>query len=451
MCTMFWREILSMNFIVFSQLQKGVSSFSIYNMHYRQNCLPRIRRIAQQASSATSTGSHTFNDALFSTRTNVQSRGNPSLLPQDPHRKCVSAPSDAVTSSTIKENIYILRFGSHIDRYTKDTGIGIAIYAADDGKKIWTGRRFIPVFSQHGGEKITHNLADYLALAEGLQIIATLRKTQMLSSSCRVEIQTSNGIIAKHLNKDFKVATKSLKPWYERVTKLMDKFHHASAGLIPSLECADVKKASELAVKEQKSCDSYLIAIGEMKSEKRDINQPEENVIHYCEEPDHATTHVAEKEAQSYTSSTNAVSPDKVYILRFDGGSRGNPGIAGSGMVLYDSDDGSEIWSGCQYLGNQRTNNEAEYMGLITGLQCALSLGVKKVVVQGDSMLVLQQISLKWKVKSPTLKHYFEQAISLKKQFTYFQTSHIERAKNARADELANEAMDAMCSRGFES
>ncbi|KAL3781542.1 hypothetical protein HJC23_000027 [Cyclotella cryptica] len=372
-------------------------------------------------------------------------------MPEDPQHRYLSDQSDAATSSTNNEIIYILRFGSHIDKHTKDTGIGIAIYNAADGKNIWTGRRFIPVFSRHGGEKITNNLADYLALADGLKIINTLRSTQTSSSSCRVEVQTSNGVIAKHLNKDFKVASESLKPWYERVTKLMDMFDHASAGCILSSECADVKKASELAVKEQKSSDSYLIAMGEMKSEKQDIMQPEENKIQDYDEPVHVTTQISEKESPSNESNSNAVSPDKVYILRFDGGSRGNPGIAGSGMALYDSEDGSEIWSGCQYLGNQRTNNEAEYMGLITGLQCALSLGVKKIVVQGDSMLVLQQIELKWKVKSPTLKHYFEEAISLKKQFAYFQTSHIERAKNSRADELANEAMDTMCSRGFDS
>jgi len=335
---------------------------------------------------------------------------------------------------------YILQFGSHIHKHTKDTGIGMAIYDSVDGKKVWAGRRFIPVASNRVGEKNTNNLADYMALADGLKAIITLKNTQTLSSPCRVEIQTSNKIIAKHLSKEFKVATKRLKPWHETVVKLIGSLGGASTGEISSSDCSDVKKASETAVKEQKSCDNYLQMIELRKStdsEGNDVND-KENQSH-------------EKIDGVSASSANEISRDKDYILRFDGGSRGNPGIAGSGMALYDSEDGAEVWSGYLYLGDHRTNNEAEYMGLITGMQCALSLGVKQIVVQGDSKLVLEQIALRWKVKSESLKLYFDEAIKLKKEFVFFETSHIERAKNARADELANLAMDSKCSRGFDS
>lgn len=358
------------------------------------------------------------------------------------------------TSSPVREmgKIYILRFGSHIHKHSKDTGIAIAIYDADDGKKLWTGRRFIPIAT--AGEKNTSNIADYMALVDGLKAINTLQNIQTLSSPCRVEIQTSNRVIAKHLSKEFNVATASLKPWYESVTKLMNGFQEATTGQIPSTDCSDIRKASELAIKEQKSCENYLTIIkGADSTNANNNNHLQENNISAREEPNDAVPALQTNplQNQSYSSSTTDVSPDKVYILRFDGGSRGNPGVAGSGMALYDSEDGSEIWSGCLYLGDHRTNNEAEYMGLITGMQCALSLGVKQIVVQGDSKLVLEQIALRWKVKSPTLKYYFEQAVALKNQFTYFETSHIERARNARADELANEAMDTRLSRGFDS
>lgn len=145
-----------------------------------------------------------------------------------------------------------------------------------------------------------------------------------------------------------------------------------------------------------------------------------------------------------------SLSPDKTYVLRFDGGSRGNPGIAGAGMVLYNGEDGTEVWSGYHYLGDKYTNNEAEYRGLITGLQCARTLGVQNIVVQGDSQLILRQIVGEYKVKSVTLKAYYDEAVSLIPAFKSFQTSHIERARNARADELANLAMDFQSSVGFE-
>jgi len=145
-----------------------------------------------------------------------------------------------------------------------------------------------------------------------------------------------------------------------------------------------------------------------------------------------------------------SLSPEQTYVLRFDGGSRGNPGIAGAGMVLYNGEDGTEVWSGYHYLGDKYTNNEAEYRGLITGLQCARTLGVQNIVVQGDSQLILRQIVGEYKVKSATLKAYYDEAVSLIPEFKSFQTSHIERARNARADELANLAMDFQASVGFE-
>eukprot|EP00957_Ditylum_brightwellii_P062026 4707342-Ditylum_brightwellii.AAC.1 len=135
-------------------------------------------------------------------------------------------------------------------------------------------------------------------------------------------------------------------------------------------------------------------------------------------------------------------SPEKIYVLRFDGGSRGNPGVAGAGMVLYDAEEGTEVWSGQTYLGTSSTNNEAEYTGLVTGLKHAHSLGVRQIVAQGDSLLVVNQLNGEWRVKNERLKHFFREAVKLREQFDSFQINHIPRAENSRADMLANIAMD---------
>ncbi len=160
------------------------------------------------------------------------------------------------------------------------------------------------------------------------------------------------------------------------------------------------------------------------------------------------STDVTDAPAAAAADATT-IDPDRTYVLRFDGGSRGNPGRAGAGMVLYDGLDGNEIWTGYHYLGDKYTNNEAEYRGLITGMRCALSLGVRHIVIQGDSQLILRQLDGKYRVKSPTLLSYYREALDLVREFDSAETGHIERSRNGRADELANLAMDSRSSMGF--
>jgi ribonuclease HI len=124
-----------------------------------------------------------------------------------------------------------------------------------------------------------------------------------------------------------------------------------------------------------------------------------------------------------------------MYSLYFDGCSKGNPGKAGAGFVIYKDD--VEIMSGNKYLGKQ-TNNVAEYSGLIMGLQQAVDLGISELNVYGDSMLVIKQMQGKYKVNSPSIKPYYEKAKTFPIKSEFF---HIYREKNSRADELANQAL----------
>lgn len=151
---------------------------------------------------------------------------------------------------------------------------------------------------------------------------------------------------------------------------------------------------------------------------------------------------------RSDDSSSQQLSPDETYVLRFDGGSRGNPGVAGAGMVLYDANTASEVWCGRSYIGDSYTNNEAEYTALLDGLRGAFSMGARHIVVQGDSQLIVKQIEGEYRVKSEKLRPFYQEAIKLLGEFSSFHISHIPRADNARADELANEAMDTRESDG---
>jgi ribonuclease HI len=133
------------------------------------------------------------------------------------------------------------------------------------------------------------------------------------------------------------------------------------------------------------------------------------------------------------------------YILRFDGGSRGNPGLSGCGAVIYHNCE--EIWSGYMFIGDNVTNNYAEYSGLILGLKQALELNIYHLLVEGDSLLVINQLTNVYKCKSENLLELNETAKRLATEFSSIHFQHILRSKNKRADQLANFSIDQFINR----
>lgn len=128
-----------------------------------------------------------------------------------------------------------------------------------------------------------------------------------------------------------------------------------------------------------------------------------------------------------------------IYSLYFDGCSKGNPGPAGIGAVIYRGSN--EIWNGAKFIGN-KTNNEAEYLALIMGLKASIKLNIKSLFVFGDSLLVINQITKKYQVRSETLYELFIQANGLIEKFQSINFEHIYRNNNKRADELSNIALN---------
>ncbi|HEY5214336.1 MAG TPA: ribonuclease HI family protein [Acidobacteriaceae bacterium] len=123
-----------------------------------------------------------------------------------------------------------------------------------------------------------------------------------------------------------------------------------------------------------------------------------------------------------------------------DGGARGNPGPAGYGAVLQD-EVGLILAELSEFLGN-RTNNYAEYSGLLGCLQWVLDHGHRRLRVVSDSELMVKQIQGKYKVNSPDLRPLWEEARRRIAQLERFEISHALRHKNKAADQLANQAMD---------
>ena len=123
-----------------------------------------------------------------------------------------------------------------------------------------------------------------------------------------------------------------------------------------------------------------------------------------------------------------------------DGGARGNPGPSGYGALIQD-DQGMVIAELSEFLGI-RTNNYAEYSGLLGCLQYALDHGHPRLRVVSDSELMVKQIQGKYKVNSPDLKPLWQEAKNRIAKLEGFEISHALRHKNKDADRLANEAMD---------
>ncbi|AHH16949.1 putative phosphoglycerate mutase [Nocardia nova SH22a] len=128
-------------------------------------------------------------------------------------------------------------------------------------------------------------------------------------------------------------------------------------------------------------------------------------------------------------------------IVEADGGSRGNPGPAGYGAVIWDSDRATVLAERREFLG-VTTNNVAEYRGLIAGLAAAAELGARTVEVRMDSKLVVEQMSGRWKVKHAAMIPLAERARQLVAGFDRVGFQWIPRDQNSHADRLANEAMD---------
>jgi ribonuclease HI len=133
------------------------------------------------------------------------------------------------------------------------------------------------------------------------------------------------------------------------------------------------------------------------------------------------------------------LSTNKVTIYT-DGAARGNPGPAAIGVVLKD-ETGNTVASISQRLG-ATTNNQAEYRAIIAGLEKAVSLGVRNVIVKSDSELMVKQINGLYRVKNAALRPLYLKALELTGKLESFKIAHIPRAQNAAADALANQALD---------
>jgi probable phosphoglycerate mutase len=135
-----------------------------------------------------------------------------------------------------------------------------------------------------------------------------------------------------------------------------------------------------------------------------------------------------------------ATVPTNQYKITFDGASRGNPGPGSSAAVLWQG--GARVGERAVKHPRHVTNNEAEYGGLLVGLELARDHGVETLAVEGDSKLVIEHVFGTWKCKCPRLMPLRQRARDLVGAFKSVSGRWIPRERNGAADALCNAALD---------
>ena len=128
-----------------------------------------------------------------------------------------------------------------------------------------------------------------------------------------------------------------------------------------------------------------------------------------------------------------------------DGGARGNPGPAATGVVLVSLNDEGEEGGVVEEFGvflGETTNNQAEYQAIIHGLEKAKELGFTVVDARMDSELAVKQLNGEYRVKNEGLAKKVLEIHNLKQSFRDVRFSHVRRAQNTRADVQVNKAID---------
>jgi len=127
-------------------------------------------------------------------------------------------------------------------------------------------------------------------------------------------------------------------------------------------------------------------------------------------------------------------------FIHTDGGARGNPGPGAVGIVI--ANEKKEIIKEIGKFIGRSTNNEAEYQAVVEALKTCGEKRNLDIEFFIDSLLIVNQLNGKFKVKEPRMKKYFNEIKLLEKNFKSVKYTHIERSKNYAADKIVNEVLD---------
>ena len=316
--------------------------------------------------------------------------------------------------------IYILQVWGHTSHQCGGAGIGLVLQDATAGKDVWSCRIYC-----RGDRTIFES--DYTAIIMGLDYCWSVLNVR------KIIVQSSNRPIVRQIHGIYK-ARSSLEQLNNLTLTIGKQFINFYTQFIPADESTDAKSLAHTALATRKSINvldhpDWLVA---EKDPMQNIDFKKKKKLCRWRPPDHPAM-------------SCKIDSTRTYLVRFDGGSREN--CIGLGMVMYDGSQ--EVWSGWKYHQHHASNNVAEYLALLYGLKAALSLGVKKLVLEGDSLLVIDQLNGRRHAKEDILQTFKDTALQYTLLFEHVEIRHVYRKYNTRADWLTKFAMDNAESGGF--
>jgi ribonuclease HI len=354
---------------------------------------------------------------------------------------------------------YILRVKGGSTKGTGGTGVGITLQDSVDPTLCWSARKYL------SGDRSIFE-AEYTGLVVGLRY-AVRRGVR------NVEVEIDHEVTTGHMKGLYEVTKPGLIPMFQTIMEIRDSLQSYSISRITKKEnhkaqdLAHKAHATRISMHIEDSVDpmdgqecqgkrSQTVPEQQQKFIEVSVDPPEDQDREVKEEqklPEQQQEPAAKPIEQVTPVKTNEsivdetgqpkrveIDPTRLYKLEFDGGARGNPGVSGAGVVIYD-DQGTSVWCAWKYL-SKMTNNAAEYEALLLGLEGAKSLGIERLTVFGDSQLIVNQVNGKNKVSNVSMKEYWKLVMPLKRSFKFITINHFLREENKRADQLANHAMD---------
>jgi ribonuclease HI len=152
---------------------------------------------------------------------------------------------------------------------------------------------------------------------------------------------------------------------------------------------------------------------------------------------------VSDRAQLAYPPATGSLLSGLEVVVEADGSSRGNPGPASCGAIVFEAGTNDSLADRGERLG-VRTSNFAEYSGLILGLEMAAELGATSVKVRMDSQLVVKQMTGEFAVHKESLRPLHAKATGLRTQFQSVAFLWVPREENVLADGIANAAQDGV-------
>ena len=335
-------------------------------------------------------------------------------------------------------------FVKELERYCKINSKNSKIHFLQEPVNIWNN-----VQTAEGKNIIECYYANQKKYAFPFQMMAYISRIHLLKEALKDDydiiitercVHTDKNVFAQMLFDEGKIGDIEFKiynMWFDEFLKDLPKIEIVYLKTVPNISNERVikrsRKGENIPIEYLEKCHNY-----HEKWLKQDVPI---TTINGDEDIEHYGNYVKKLSIITLKIQNNIMDVDEEkYVLYFDGASRGNPGRSGLGFIVYKDND--EIYKCSKYIGDNYTNNYAEYMSLYEGLKWCYENKVKFLSIKGDSQLVIKQLKGEYKVNSPNLQEIYDKCSKLLKLFNNYELYHIDRKLNSEADKLANFSLD---------